>query len=138
MPGERKIGRPKKVGKYKYYIKTGGSWGNLGQTTPAWNATIVKDTDTECKRAAQKFFKAFQSPKHQAVATLAERNALTEVIQELDGLHEAQSAWEHDSFEAGPLWFEWSTEWGAQGTFKAVCEISRAKATEDIKQGGLL
>jgi hypothetical protein len=135
---ERKIGRPKKVGKWKYYIRTGGAFGNLGQTTPAWNKTIVKDTDTECKRAAQKFFRAFQVPHKMALCTSDEVAALTNLIQDLDGLHEAQSAWEHDSFEAGPLFYEWACEWGGDGKFRAVCEITRAKATEDIKQGGLL
>jgi hypothetical protein len=136
--GDKKIGRPKKVGKYKYYIRTGGAWGNLGQTTPAWNKVIVKDTDTECKRAAQKFFRTFAAPQRRALCTPAEVAALTELIQELDGLHEAQSAWEPDSFEAGPLYYEWECDWGNDGKFKAACEISRAKATEDIKQGGLL
>jgi hypothetical protein len=134
---ERKIGRPKKVGKWKYYIRTGGAFGNLGQTTPAWNKTIVKDTDTECKRAAQKFFESFHKNARR-FGSLDEQGALDALIMELDGLREAQSAWEVDSFEGGPLYFEWKCAWGDQGDFRAAVEITRAKAQEDIKQGGVL
>jgi hypothetical protein len=135
----RKIGRPKKVGKFKYYIKTGGAFGNIGQSQPHLAKTIVKDTDTETKRAAQKFFRAFQAPNRMALCTSVEVAALTSLLQELDGLHEAQSAWEHDSFEAGPLYYEWRCAWGdSGGDFVAACEITRAKATGDNKQGGLL
>lgn len=139
MPERRGRGRPKKVGKWKYFIKTGAVWGNLGTSSVAWNRpTIVKDTDTEAKRAAQAFFEKFQAPKHAASCTQRERDALAELIMELDNLHEAQAPWEPDSFEAGALWFEWSFLWGDQGKFSAVVEITRAKAEDTIKTGGLL
>ena len=136
MP-DRKIGRPKKVGKWKYYIKTGAQWGNLG-TPLVWNHTpVIRDTDTECKRAAQKFFRAFQ-PNAKRFGTLDEQGSLNSLIMELDSLREAQSAWEVDSFEGGPLYFEWVCAWGDQGDFKAAIEITRAKAEQAVTQGGLL
>jgi hypothetical protein len=139
MPEKRGRGRPKKVGKWKYYIKTGAIWGNLGMTQPAWNAKlIVKDTDTECKRAAQKFFESFQSSKHQAVMSLEERGKLTELIMDLDNLREAQAAWEVDSFEGGPLFYSWTCQWGEQGEFTACLEITRAKADQADQQKGML
>jgi hypothetical protein len=137
MKEKRGRGRPKKVGKWKYYIKTGAQWGNLG-TAMVWNHTpIVKDTDTECKRAAQKFFESFHKNARR-FGSLDEQGALDALIMELDGLREAQSAWEVDSFEGGPLYFEWKCAWGDQGDFRAAVEITRAKAQEDIKQGGVL
>lgn len=137
MPEKRGRGRPKKVGKWKYYIKTGTQLGNIGAGI-AWNRpTIVKDTDTECKRAAQKFFGAFQ-PNAKRFGSLDEQGALNSLIMELDSLREAQSAWEVDSFEGGPLWFEWECAWGDQGMFRAVVEITRAKPETVPQQGGLL
>ena len=136
MP-DRKIGRPKKVGKWKYYIKTGAQWGNLG-TPLVWNSQpVVRDTDTECKRAAQKFFRAFQ-PNAKRFGSLDEQGSLNSLIMELDGLREAQAAWEVDSFEGGPLYFEWKCAWGDQGDFRAAIEITRAKAEQAATQGGLL
>lgn len=137
MPEKRGVGRPKKVGKWKYYIRTGGQYGNIGSAM-AWNPQlIVKDTDTECKRAAQKFFEAFHKNARR-YGSVDEQGALDALIMELDGLREAQSAWEVDSFEGGTLYFEWKCAWGEQGFFTAAIEITRAKAEQAVKQGGLL
>lgn len=140
MAEKRGRGRPPKKGKYKYHIRTGVIWGNLGMTQPAWNRPdVVKDTDTECKRAAQKFFQAFlKSATHRAVMSTQEQNDLTTLIQELDELHERQAPWEYDSFEGGELEFRWSCAWGDSGTFTAVARINRAAAVADVQPKGML
>jgi hypothetical protein len=136
----RAVGRPPKVGKFKYLIRTGSRWGNLGQDKVAWtprSATIVKDTDTECKRAAQDFFRKFtKNARH--FGTAAEQDALNEVISVLDSLRTAENEWDPDSFKDGQLYFEWSCLWGDQGTFTAALTIDRVAADKVPKQGGLL
>lgn len=136
MP-DRKRGRPPKQGKWVYYVKTGTQFGNLGAGI-GWNKpTLVKNTDTETKRAAQKFFRAFQKPMHLATCTLEEKNALVSVIQALDELRESVADWEPSSFEH-ELTFRWSCAWGDQGTFTAICVITRAPYETTVKTGGML
>lgn len=132
---ERKRGRPPKQGKWVYYVKTGSQFGNIGAGI-GWNPTVVKGTDTETKRAAQKFFRAFQKPMHLATCTQAEKDALVAVIQDLDALRERVADWEPSSFDH-ELEFRWTCAWGDQGTFSAVCRVTRAPY-ESTKQGGML
>ena len=86
---ERKRGRPRKVGLWTYFLATGN---------PSSLVTKTFDTDTEVKRAAQKFFASFE--EHCRRYDNANYERLAGIRAELDALRDTDNDW---SFNRGPF-----------------------------------
>lgn len=127
MTAVRKRGRPKKVGKWKYVLTTGGR-------DPRNRVTQYYNTDTEVKRAAQKFYRS-QEAAAWRYSTPAERAALAKIIVDLDGLFETNN---EGSIFQHQLDYDWHTAWGDSGTLWACASIVRVKAEQEVRTNGLL
>lgn len=118
MSGVRGRGRPKKVGRFTYYLAAGN---------PRDMLTTTYNTDTEVKRAAQKFWKSFHD--YCQVYDSEGYDFIAKARQELEDLKEGNPYDMHgDSFaEAGSpetaLTWETKFSWGTT----ARCQIWRVR-----------
>ena len=111
---QRKRGRPPKVGRWKYWLRTGN---------PSNLVTAVYDTDTEVKRAAQKFFNSFEESTRR-FGTKDEQARLQNILIDLDTYCEKPDR------QNDRVTYRYSFEWGSAGTMTAVAIIDQAKPTE--------
>jgi hypothetical protein len=110
-------GRPKIVGKYKYYLHLGDRQNRN---------VIVKDTPTEVRRALAKFFEAMDGDARR-YCTPEEYAGLRNVIMACDEIRD-------DDWDAGPVAFNWSFKWGGGSTMTVSAEVHRAPVEqEDVK-----
>jgi len=114
--GERGRGRPKKVGRYKYFLATGN---------PKDMVVKTYDTDTEVKRAGQKFWKSFE--EHTRFFEGDNHSQLAAIRVELDELHErppgdfVPDVFANAGCQTDALVWEMQFAWGTT----ARCEIWR-------------
>jgi len=117
---ERKRGRPKKVGIWLYHLRTGN---------PANLRTAVYNTDTEVKRAAQKFLSALTD--HARIYHPTQYAQLIDIDSQIEKLTEpnTRQTWDASPYEGHATAddaFAWEVRF--PGGTTARCEIWRTKA----------